>query len=119
MPTMFPGMDVEIDLLRDGLRTANLAGVPETEYLVYISRGGMPREGVAWPITLRQKLPVIGIPLRSPDPDAPLDLQEALRKAIERGSYDLDLDYEKEAVPPLRGETKIWAESMTRAHKED
>lgn len=77
---------VEIDLLRDGVRTAHLPGIPQTEYQVYLSRGPAPRQGYVWPISIRHRLPVMGVPLRGPDPDMPLDLQAALNATIERGS---------------------------------
>jgi hypothetical protein len=102
---------MEIDLLRDGLRTANHAEV-RTEYQVFLSRAGKPRDGFVWPMSIRQRLPVIGVPLRGKDADVPLDLQEVLTAVIERGSYDLDMDYLKEPVPPLAGATSDWARQM-------
>ncbi len=94
-----------IDLLRDGLRTPRAAHEPVTEYRVYLSRGGLPREAVAWPVRLADRLPVVGVPLRGGDADVPPDLQAAVAAAIERGSYDLDAD----PVPPLTGPAAEWA----------
>src|SRR5205823_10794759 len=54
---------------------ANLPRVPQTEYLVSLSRAGRPRQGYAWPVSLRDRLPVVAVPLRGDDPDVPLDLQ--------------------------------------------
>lgn len=105
---------VEIDLLREGERTPCPPHVPQTEYQVYVSRAGRPREALVWPMPIRQPLPVIGIPLRSPDADVPLDLQAILGKVMERGSYDLDVEYGKEPVPPLKGEVAEWARALSR-----
>jgi hypothetical protein len=108
---------VEIDLLREGERTPCPPHVPLTEYQVYVSRAGHPREAFVWPISIRQKLPVIGIPLRSPDADVPLDLQAILGKVMERGSYDLDIDYAQEPVPPLEREVAQWARALPPADR--
>jgi hypothetical protein len=103
---------MEIDLLRDGARTANLPGVPETEYQIYLSRAGKPRQGFVWPAPLRERLPIIGIPLRGGDADVALDLQEIVAAVIERGSYDLDADYAVSPVPPLTPELWAWAKDL-------
>jgi hypothetical protein len=106
---------MEIDLLRDGVRTANLSA-SRTEYQVFLSRAGTARRGYVWPISIRERLPVIGIPLRNKDADVPLDLQDVLEAVIERGSYDLDTDYSKEPVPLLAGATSEWARPLIAAH---
>ncbi len=100
---------LEIDLLRGGARTANLPRVPESDYQVYLSRAGHPRTGFAWPIRLEDRLPVITIPL-----------QEVLATVIERGSYDLDTDYNVDPIPPLTPAQKKWARKLIAAMpKED
>jgi Protein of unknown function (DUF4058) len=103
---------IEIDLLREGERTAHLPRVPDTEYQAYMSRAGKPRRGYVWPISLRKPLPAIAIPLRGEDPDVPLDLQAVINSVIERGSYDLDTDYSREPVPPLQSENAEWARQI-------
>ena len=103
---------LEIDLLRDGIRTANLPGIPNTEYQAYLSRAGQPRQGFVWPMSLRERLPVIGVPLRGTDADMPIDLQAVLDSVIERGSYDLDTDYRAKSVPPLEGDAMAWAQRL-------
>jgi len=106
---------MEIDLLRDGARTANLPGVPRTEYLIYLSRAGRQRQPFAWPMSLRKRLPIIQIPLKGDDPDVPLDLQSALDRVVERGSYDLENDYTQDPIPPLAPETAAWARERIAA----
>ena len=65
---------VEIDLLRDGIPHPVKNRFPNHQYLVYSSPAGFRPDAKAWPIRLPDVLPVVGIPLRAPDPDAPLDL---------------------------------------------
>lgn len=99
---------LEIDLLRDGVRTAFLPRVPQTEYQAYLSRAGKRREGFVWPMRLQERLPVLAVPLRGTDPDVPLDLQAALNAVIERGSYDLETNYQADPIPPLTPAQAAW-----------
>jgi hypothetical protein len=106
---------MEIDLLREGTRTANLAETADAEYQVFLSRGGQQRKAFAWPIHLTERLPVIKVPLRGNDPDVPLDLQDALNHVYEIGGYDVDIDYAADPVPPLKGEAAEWAKALVQA----
>ena len=108
---------VEIDLLRLGqpLRVRKQLG--PHEYCVHVSPADLRPKGRVWPIRLSQRLPVVGIPLRAPDPDAPLDLQQALEMAYDRGAYDLKLDYTKDPVPPLPSDLAKWANKLLKQKK--
>ena len=104
---------IEIDLLREGDRTANHGASARCEYQVYLSRAGKRRKGFVWPISIRNPLPTIAIPLRGDDADVPLDLQDAFTQTFDRGGYDLDIDYRAEPVPPLAGgETAEWTRQI-------
>lgn len=99
---------MEIDLLRDGVRTANVAASADAAYQVYLSRAGEPRRGAVWPISLRDRIPIIGVPLRGADADVPLDLQDAFNQAFDVGGYDLDFDYAQDPVVPLAPADAQW-----------
>lgn len=60
---------------------------------------------------------MIGIPLRAPDDDAPLDIGAALRAAYEEGAYDLSIDYRGDPDPPLEAEDAAWADDLLRGKK--
>jgi hypothetical protein len=105
---------VEIDLLREGARLANLAASADSEYQVFLSRAGDPREACVWPIQLKEKLPVIGIPLRGSDQDVPVDLQAVIDHVYDSGSYDMDFDYRAAPAPPLTIEQERWADGLLR-----
>ena len=107
---------MEIDLLRDGVRTANLPESSEAEYQVFCSRAGESRKGYVWPISVRQRLPQIGVPLRAGDEDVPLDLQDAFAQVYEIGGYDLDINYAAEPVPPLTQLQAQWARELLGAN---
>jgi hypothetical protein len=64
--------------------------------------------------SLRERLPIIRIPLRETDADARLDIQELIDKAYENGGYDLEIDYRVDPFPPLQGDDADWADALLR-----
>ena len=107
---------VEIDLVRVGRHTtlAMLDLVPPdklTTYHVSIARLSRPDALEYYPLPLRQRLPVVRIPLRETDPDAALDLQSIVDTAYERGRYD-DIDYAQHLHPALDRADAEWAAQL-------
>jgi hypothetical protein len=104
---------VEIDLLRRGARALSerLPLSHRTPYQVVVRRGHRPAELEVYRVPLRERLPVIGVPLRESDPDAPLDLQAALDRCYRAGRYDT-LDYAVTAEPPLSDDDAAWAQTL-------
>ena len=103
---------VEIDLLRGG-KAMPLDERPDRTfaYSASVSRvDDRPKAGF-WPISLRERLPIIPIPLRSPDTDARLDLQEALNHVYDASGYE-DYIYSGSPDPELKGVHVAWAESL-------
>jgi hypothetical protein len=114
-----PSHLIEIDLLRAGTRIFVRESLPPHDYLVHVSRkkkNGL-RHARVWPIPLEKRLPVIPIPLREGDGEAPIDLQAILNAAYERGAYDLDIDYTRDPVPPLTSDQAEWAKQIIAAYK--
>ena len=66
-----------------------------------------------YPIRLRERLPVIRLPLRSTDADVVLALQPLIDHCHERGRYHF-LDYRPALEPPLSPEDAAWAEQLLR-----
>jgi hypothetical protein len=98
---------VEIDLLRGGPRMPWL-DLPACDYCVVVSRAERrPKAGV-WPIHLRDRLPVIPVPLRQGDSDARLDLQEVVNRVHDAAGYRYYV-YAEEPVPRLSPEDADWA----------
>jgi hypothetical protein len=102
---------VEIDLLRGGLPIIARDEL-DCDYLVHVSRSQRRPKGLVWPIQLRQQLPVVGVPLRGKDPDAPIDLQAVLTSVFDRGAYDLLIDYAAPPEPPLSPDDTAWAAGL-------
>jgi hypothetical protein len=108
-PTHF----VEIDLMRGGPRLP-LDDLPHCDYYALVSRAEeRPRVGV-WPIRLRDRLPVIPIPLRAGDADTRLDLQEALDRVYDGAGYAYYI-YRGAPAPPLAPDDAAWAKQLISA----
>jgi hypothetical protein len=94
---------VEIDLLRRGTRPVSYPGLQEVPYVVMLTRA-QASTIEAWTIPLWERLPILPIPLRSPDGDAVLDLQRAMDEIYDEAGYDLSIDYTQMPPPPLLSE---------------
>jgi hypothetical protein len=111
---------VEIDLLRDPPRgrlpigQVDLRPERRTPYLICVRYGWDPNRWLAYPVSLRQPLPRIPIPLRQQDAEVPLEFQPLIERAYVAGGHD-DIDYAKPADPPLEGDDAAWADQLLRA----
>ena len=59
----------------------------DCSYSVVVSGVERRLDAEFWPISLRERLPVIPIPVRVPDPDARLDLQAVLDRIYDDAGY--------------------------------
>jgi hypothetical protein len=108
-----PAHLVEIDLLRLG-PPMPAEDRPACDYSAMVSRvEERPRAGF-WPVRLRDRLPVIPIPVRSPDPDARLDLQEVLHRVYDAAGYHYYI-YDGTPEPPLSKDDELWAKGFVPA----
>ncbi len=105
---------IEIDLLRSGKRF-DPPSPNQCDYRVVVARKGQIANAVCWPISLRESLPVIGIPLTDNDADAPIDLAAVFDEVYDSGSYDLSVEYDKPPDPPLDPDDAKWANKLLRA----
>lgn len=105
---------IEIDLLRAG--TPSLARLARTacDYRIVVARCEECSYGQFWPVSVRQALPVIGIPLRDKDTDVSLDLNAVLRAAYDNAAYGVSIDYRREPVPQLDRANAAWAAKLLR-----
>jgi hypothetical protein len=90
------------------------AGEARAPYRACVVRGWNPAIVQTIPMSIREPLPHIPIPLRAGDPEAKLDLQALLRRAYADGDCD-DTDYSKPPAPPLALEDEAWADALLRA----
>ncbi len=105
---------IEIDLLRAGTPTLTRLARADCDYRIVVARCEEYTNCKFWPVSVRQALPVIRVPLRGKDPDVPLDLNGVLRTAYDRAEYDATIDYRRDPVPPLSREDAAWASKLLR-----
>jgi len=111
---------VEVDLLRGGEPLPVLhqgAALPRSmagDYRVVVSRGAQRHRGELFPLSLRDPLPALPIPLRPEDDEPTISLQKVLDTVYDRGGFDRLLDYHGDPVPPLKPDDAAWADSLLR-----
>jgi hypothetical protein len=98
---------VEIDLRRGGQRPRP-PELPACDYYVVVARAQEWGRLGMWPISLRERLPVIPIPLLPPDSDVLLDLQAVLDRTYDAADYGKYI-YGETPDPPLSPEDEAWA----------
>jgi hypothetical protein len=109
---------VEIDLLRGGdrvlmVRPEQIPMSHRTDYQVCVWRASQPTSVLVYRAPLRERLPIISIPLRPSDPEALLDLQAVVEQCYRNGGYD-DIDYTEEPEPRLNKADAGWADALLR-----
>jgi hypothetical protein len=111
---------VEIDLLREGFHTAavpkeRLKAIKGWRYIVGVKRAGQDREFEVYFIALESRLPRCRIPLRTPDPDAVLDLPAVFDRTYDVSGFEDFIDYrEPPPPPPLSDEEAAWMDTLLR-----
>ena len=110
---------VEIDLLRAGDRVLDGAATERASVTshrissVHLASGTTGHASPVYRVPLRERLPVISIPLRPADKEVVLDLQSILDQCYRNGGYD-DIDYRAEPDPPLSADDSSWANALLR-----
>jgi hypothetical protein len=89
-------------------------GRPECDYSVMVSRAPEHRTVEFWPIMLRDRLPVIPIPLRLPADDVLVNLQDALDRAYDGPGYE-NIIYPGTPELGLSPEDAAWAQQFVPA----
>lgn len=79
---------VEIDLLLVGKRLATPVLLPPGDFYAIVTRAERNDRLEVYPLSVRQPLPKIRVPLRAKEPDLALDLAEVLARTYEAGRYD-------------------------------
>lgn len=110
---------VEIDLLRGGERVflcppENIPPQHRTPYQVCVYRVRNPAGYEIYPVPLRERLPIIRIPLREGDDDATLDLQALIDRTYNNAAYDF-LNSGVDPLPPLDADDAGWADGLLKA----
>src|SRR5205823_5774889 len=105
---------VEIDLVRAGSWTLpehdGRLRIPDNRvcHAICVTRAGRLWRHEFYLCPLRERLPVIRIPLRPGEPDVVLDLQPLVDQCYERGRYARKIDYSHSPEPPIPAEELAW-----------
>jgi hypothetical protein len=106
---------LEIDLLRGGCRPPLATPLPDAPYFIFLSRSERRPYVEIWPLTLREPIPTVPVPLLRPDPDVPLDLTQALGRIYRNARYERRIDYRKSPPPPeLSADDAAWVDARLR-----
>lgn len=97
---------LEIDLIRRGGRILLDGHYPTAPYYVYLSRFTNRPKTAVWAIQLREKLPVVPVPLLPPDEDVALDLLTAVTACFNLVGYERLLNYQEPPPPPAFSEAE-------------
>lgn len=100
---------VEIDLLRKGERPTWGDPPPApADYSVLAFRASEFPSAAYWPISVRDRLPVIAVPLTAALPAVALPLQTCFDRAVAEGRYEEEFDYRNPPEPPFAGDDAAW-----------
>jgi hypothetical protein len=105
---------LKIDLLRQGQRVPMQKPLPSAPYFIFLSRAEKRPLTEIWPISLKEPLPVVPIPLLPGDADVALDMQHVFTTTYDLLGYDLALDYTQPPEIPLPQAEVVWAEMLLR-----
>ncbi|MBX9677450.1 MAG: DUF4058 family protein [Gemmataceae bacterium] len=105
---------LEVDLLAQGERLQLLKALPRGEEYAFLTRAEQCNACEVYAWSIRDRLPTLPLPLRHPDPDLHVDLQEVFDLAFERGLYGPSLEYGRD-LPWLSAETQAWARERIQA----
>jgi Protein of unknown function (DUF4058) len=103
---------VELDLLLGGRRLPMKRPMPPGDYYALVARAERRPDCEVYALSVRQPLPAIPIPLKTPDPDVRLPLAEIVALAYERGRYGRTIDYTRAQDLPLQPADRVWAEQV-------
>lgn len=111
---------VEIDLVRSGdwkrlLAPYRAPAEAQSPYRATVRAFNDPHAVHFHPISLRQPLPSVKIPLRAEDEPVNLPLQPLVDQTYDSGRYGRTLDYTKPLDPPLDPQDAAWTEKLLKS----
>lgn len=105
---------LEIDLLRRGIRPIINRNLPTAHYIISLTKANAPETDI-WAIDIKDKLPIVPVPLLPNDSPVNLDLNVALIQLYKRSSYHLDINYNEPPPPPKFTEVELnWIKNLSR-----
>jgi hypothetical protein len=99
---------VEIDLLLQGRRLPMIEPLPAGDFFAFVSRGNRRPRCDVYSWSIRRPLPKLPIPLKSPDPDASLDLAQAVDATFNGGRFEQNMLYSRPVPSSLAEADRAW-----------
>jgi hypothetical protein len=106
---------IEVDLLIGGLRLTMDDPLPSGDYFAFVSRSERRPKCEVYPWGLRDRLPVIPIPLRAGENDIGSDLAAVFGAAYEMGGYAGFLNYAEKPPAPIPESDRQWATALAKS----
>lgn len=103
---------MEIDLLRGGERMPMGYPLPQADFYVIVSRSQVRPRVDVWPLTLREALPQVKLPLRAQEVEIDMDLGATFQTVYDRAGYGYTLQRDGEIVPPMNEEDAAWVRAV-------
>jgi hypothetical protein len=103
----------ELDFLVGGNRKPLCKSLPKGDFHYLLTRAETRAHCQICSWSVRHRLPILPIPLRVPDPDIRMDLQQVFETTYQRGRYARSLPYGKPPFANLYSEEKIWAADLS------
>ncbi|MEG4054724.1 MULTISPECIES: DUF4058 family protein [unclassified Microcoleus] len=100
---------VEIDLLRQWESMPILNNSIQSDYRILVSPSDRRPFAELYAFNLRDSLPIFPLPLREEDVEPIVNLPELFAGVYDRAGYDYRIDYNREPVPSLSEEDRVWA----------
>lgn len=107
----------ELDLLHAGDPPTMLLPPPAGDYRALLTRAERRSDCNFYVFSMRDRLPVLPVPLRAPDPDIHVDLQTVFDLTYDRGRYARSIRYDQPPPPALTESDAAWIAERVQAIK--
>ncbi len=113
-----PANLVELDLLRAGRRVPLDRRPPSADYYAFIYRADRRPDCHVYGWTVRDRLPVLPLPLDPGRIEPLIDYQALFELTYHRARFAELIDYQQEPPAPLSDEARAWAAEVARASRQ-
>lgn len=103
---------VEIDLLRMGSTMPYYGNVPVYDYHILTSRSELRPRADLYGFNLRDRIPVVSLPLQNQDLEPTIDLHALLDLVYDRAGFEMAIDYNQGPVPSINPEDWVWCQDV-------
>ena len=106
---------VEIDLLRVGRPLPVIGNVPSSHYrILVVNAHNMDAIADLYPCSIQTPIPIFVMPLVEGSEGIAIDLKPIVDEVYVLGSYDRDIDYQRDPEPSLSDADRAWLDQLLR-----